>query len=393
MRTFEWNPGFGTGLDDVDRQHRRLVDLISELSGRLEREPDLEPATLAAMYADLVDYSRYHFDTEEKLMAEAGVDPRHVLRHTREHEDFARHVRETLARPADDAAGAAPRRLLEFLVHWLTYHILGSDQSMARQLEALRAGATAAQAFDGGERGGDRATATLLDSVHALFALLSERNRQLVGLAESLERRVAERTAALEAANAELAALVERVERTAVTDALTGLPNRRYATQRLAQAWHLSVRYGHPLSCLVVDADGFKEVNDRWGHEAGDRVLEALAAALKGSVRAGDDVCRVGGDEFLVLAPVTDLQGALALGERVRASVARLRVPAGSGVWRGSVSVGAAARHPGLDGVEALLREADRGLYAAKRAGRNAVRAAEGEAAAGAAGAAAAAPA
>ncbi|MFL5264086.1 MAG: GGDEF domain-containing protein [Anaeromyxobacteraceae bacterium] len=373
MTTFAWDPQFATGLSEVDAQHRQLVAIIDGFSARVEAGDGLDAAALAAVYDQLAGYAKYHFDEEEKLMAAAGLDRRHVERHEREHADFCKNVEAMVGRAAGDD-GAAARQLVAFLVHWLTYHILGSDQAMARQMRSLAAGALAAQAYADEERAVDAATATLLRSVAALFEALSSRNHELTALAASLEARVEERTGELSAANRELRALVSRVERMAMTDSLTELPNRRYAMDRLAVAWSLAHRHGHPLACLLIDADGFKEVNDRHGHDAGDAVLRALAWAMRQAVRTSDEVCRLGGDEFLVIAPETPLDGALVLGERVRAAVAALRVEAGGGTWQGSISVGVAVVDAAMADVQALLRTADAGVYEAKRCGRNAVR-------------------
>lgn len=373
MGTFRWNPDFATGLEEVDAQHRGMVELIGGLSARIERA-DLDPDTLAPMFTDLQRYAEEHFLTEAKILAEFSVDARHVDQHRNEHTYFLGQIEDMIQR-FSSRSGATALQLLDFLIHWLTYHLLGTDQSMARQVKAIRAGRAPQEAFLEAERGINPATATLLQSLQALFRVLSLRNRELTELTATLERRVLARTAALSAANAELRQAVAQVEQMAMTDFLTGLPNRRQAMDRLAQCWALSVRHDHPLATLLLDADSFKEVNDAHGHHAGDEVLKALAAALRASVRAGDEVYRFGGDEFLVIAPETSLEGALSLGERIRSSVARLRVPAGSGAWQGSVSVGVAARGPGNADIDALLRAADHGVYAAKRAGRNAVRA------------------
>jgi hemerythrin len=374
VTTFRWDPQFETGLEEIDLQHRHLVGLIDALGARLEREVEIDLADLGQTYAELLDYTRYHFKAEEGLMAAAGLDERHARTHHREHLEFSRQVEEMVCRPAG-APESGPRRLLEFLVHWLTYHILGSDQAMGRQVKAIVDGATPAEAWAGAARNVDPATATLLRSVSALFDALSQRNRELTELTDSLEQRVAERTEELTAANAELKHLVGRVEEMAMTDILTGLPNRRYAMETLQRSWAESLRHGRPLACLVIDADGFKQVNDGYGHDAGDQVLKALAAALRAGVRASDAICRLGGDEFLVIAPDTALDGALNLGERLRARIAALRVPAGAGVWHGSISVGVASREAGMADPGALLRAADQGAYAAKRGGKNAVRA------------------
>jgi hemerythrin len=165
----------------------------------------------------------------------------------------------------------------------------------------------------------------------------------------------------------------QRLEDLANTDVLTKLPNRRYALRSFALEWAAAVRSGAPLACLMIDADGFKVINDTHGHDAGDAVLRALAAQLQHAVRTDDLVCRLGGDEFLIICAGTPLKGALLLAEAIRSEVAALRVPAGAGEWRGSISIGVAARTDAMNGLDDLMKEADLGLYAAKRNGRNCV--------------------
>jgi GGDEF domain-containing protein/tetratricopeptide (TPR) repeat protein len=115
-----------------------------------------------------------------------------------------------------------------------------------------------------------------------------------------LEARIAERTHALLEQNRQLESL-------ALTDELTGLSNRRHALMRFAHEWHVSVQQDTPLACLMIDADGFKQINDSHGHAAGDEVLRHLSACLKEGARALDIVCRLGGDEFMVICPSTPL--------------------------------------------------------------------------------------
>ena len=123
----------------------------------------------------------------------------------------------------------------------------------------------------------------------------------------------------------------------------------------------------------MIDADGFKGINDKFGHEAGDNVLRELAKCLRRSVRNDDIVCRLGGDEFLIICAYTDLPGAMKTAEKLRSEVSELRVRAGSGDWIGSVSVGVAQRSPEMKFEEELLKRADEGVYVAKNNGRDCV--------------------
>jgi diguanylate cyclase (GGDEF)-like protein len=124
-----------------------------------------------------------------------------------------------------------------------------------------------------------------------------------------------------------------------------------------------------PLAALMCDLDHFKEVNDRFGHGRGDDVLAAVGAALHDSLRAGDFAGRYGGEEFLILLPATGTEGAIEAAERLRASIAQIRVPA---VGRHiSLSVGIAVMPDHAVDAQSLERAADRALYAAKKAGRD----------------------
>lgn len=172
----------------------------------------------------------------------------------------------------------------------------------------------------------------------------------------------------------ELALNNRRLHQAALTDPLTGLPNRRYALARLEQECAAARRRGAALACLAVDLDHFKRVNDEHGHEAGDAVLARVAQAMRAAVRLHDCVCRLGGEEFLVILPDASPGDARVLAERLRRAVEELihRTDAGAALAL-SVSVGVAAQESGGCAPQALLRRADEALLHAKRAGRNCI--------------------
>ena len=365
MDAFVWKPCFVTGLVDVDDQHHRLVDVINRFGEVVMREEGASLDELEVVFAELANYAQYHFAEEESLMQAMHLDPRYVAQHTQSHIDFLGEVTQLHGAASTDNRAAA-KSLLQFLSQWLAYHILGSDQFMAKQIEAIRSGVAPADAYHAESTGKDPTTDALLTALNGLFEQVSERNRDLVQLNKSLEARVAERTLALTDANRQLDDLAN-------TDILTALPNRRYALQRLAREWDAALRDDKPIACMMIDADGFKIINDTHGHDAGDAVLRTLAKQLRHSVRTDDIVCRLGGDEFLVICPGTPLPGAMKLAETIRGAVAALRVSVGTGEWRGSVSIGVAARAASMQRHEDLVKAADLGVYVAKRKGRNRV--------------------
>jgi diguanylate cyclase (GGDEF)-like protein len=156
------------------------------------------------------------------------------------------------------------------------------------------------------------------------------------------------------------------------TDPLTGLSNAR----RLFSALDLELarvrRYRRPLALLLVDLDGLKGINDRYGHQAGDQAIRGLGDVIRSQLRSTDVGARWGGDEFAVLAPNTGEPAALALAERIRASI-----PTVSARWPLTGSLGVATVEPGADGdvddAATLMRAADAALYEAKQRGRNRV--------------------
>lgn len=170
---------------------------------------------------------------------------------------------------------------------------------------------------------------------------------------------------------AELAVVNRRLATAALTDQLTGLPNRRSAMDQLEQAWSAASRSGMPLSVMVIDIDHFKKINDTYGHAAGDTVLREAAANLRTSARREDSVCRIGGEEFLVICPNTDLKAAMLSAERLRANLSEKKIALGQATKSLTVSIGVATREPGTVDVDALVSSADQALYAAKESGRN----------------------
>jgi diguanylate cyclase (GGDEF)-like protein len=176
--------------------------------------------------------------------------------------------------------------------------------------------------------------------------------------------------------------LREKLRVQAMRDALTGLYNRRYLEEALARELRRSARSQRPLSLLIVDIDHFKQVNDRHGHDVGDEVLCAVAHLLESTARAEDVVCRLGGEEFVVISPEADVGGGAVLAERLRGAVRALEgaaLPAAL-TQPVTVSIGVASAPQHAADAAALLKAADAALYDAKRAGRDRVGLATGAA-------------
>jgi two-component system cell cycle response regulator len=161
----------------------------------------------------------------------------------------------------------------------------------------------------------------------------------------------------------------------AVTDQLTGLHNRRYMTGQLDALVKRASLGGDPVSALLIDIDHFKKINDGYGHDVGDDVLQEFAVRLASNVRAIDLPCRYGGEEFVVVMPDTKLEDAERIAERIRLHVAGspFRVKGGAELLTVTISIGVATTLGAADTPEALLKRADEGVYEAKASGRNKV--------------------
>src|SRR3954469_21127214 len=155
-----------------------------------------------------------------------------------------------------------------------------------------------------------------------------------------------------------------------LTDALTGLPNRREFNTRLEERMAAWNRRREVFSLLLLDVDHFKKLNDRYGHLAGDQVLSTIGRALRTAIRREDAVARFGGEEFAIVLPSTSMDGAIQAAQKVREAVARVSISRGGQQITVTVSGGLATIESN-ERVEALIQRADSALYAAKAAGRN----------------------
>jgi diguanylate cyclase (GGDEF)-like protein len=172
---------------------------------------------------------------------------------------------------------------------------------------------------------------------------------------------------------AELGILTRKLRAAALTDPLTELPNRRFAISRLKQEWEAASRAGRLLSVTMADIDHFKRVNDLYGHDVGDVVLREAAAVLRAQCRQADVLCRLGGEEFLVIHVDSSLDAAVQCAERLRREIEHqvIRTDGYSGTI--TMSMGVAQRAAEMRGIDDLLKLADQALYEAKSTGRNRV--------------------
>jgi diguanylate cyclase (GGDEF)-like protein len=266
---------------------------------------------------------------------------------------------------------------LDALVPMVRLLIVHARSVAPARMRGLEAGGAAAQATEGAA---SDAGAALERSIAALTARVNDGSFARIRVGESLRRWVAWFVAGSLLALALLflafrhvlareRAARRRIEWLAHFDPVTGLPNRALLSDRLAQEVARARRLEERFAVLLFDLDGFKDVNDTWGHAAGDRVLAMVAERSRRCMRASDTVGRLGGDEFLAILPQTEAPGALALAQKL---LAALTVPYALGTQAAhvGVSIGVSIFPDHGDDAETLQRAADAALYAAKRGGK-----------------------
>ncbi len=167
--------------------------------------------------------------------------------------------------------------------------------------------------------------------------------------------------------DAAIAELTIRAE----TDELTGIPNRRHVLEQVEREFARFRRNHCPFSVLTLDLDHFKQINDHYGHAAGDRVLRQVALTLQQQLRQVDGLGRLGGEEFLILLPETESEPALEVAERLRQAIADTRIPWQAHSLSVTISIGVATIQETDTGIDAVLMRSDNALYTAKARGRN----------------------
>jgi diguanylate cyclase (GGDEF)-like protein/hemerythrin-like metal-binding protein len=367
MKSFIWNSNFETGVAVIDEQHQELVKIINTYSHLLANN-SATIENIDQTLEELITYTKFHFCEEEALMSKIGLDPRHIKLHKDLHNGLVEEINAMIPKNYSDKF-LARTHILDLIIHWLAYHILGTDMNMAKQMAAIESGISAETAFELEEKNKDKSTEPLLEALNGLFAQVSVRNKELQAFNLSLEEKVVQRTEELNKLNKELESL-------SLTDSLTEMPNRRYAIQQLALLWKESNVNLKPIVCLMIDADYFKSINDTYGHDVGDLFLIKLGLTLKHSIRNDDLACRLGGDEFLVLCPKTDLRGGLYLADIIakKFSLLNIEVDGKNIDIKLSLSIGVAEKTSRMLDYEELLKVADEGTYKAKADGRNCIK-------------------
>lgn len=367
---FKWTKDYETKLSGIDEQHFYLVTLTNELATKIS-EKSLNKDDLDKAFKELIEYAGYHFNEEEALMVEKNIFKDFLNEHVKSHRMFVEQIKQLYEDIGDGTNKEAVRSLLEFLISWLAFHILGTDQNMAKQIELISLGNSPEKAYEIVVQNENKQTAPLVKALNGLVNVVVKRNSELLELKRNLELKVKEKTRELAATNQVLKSL-------ASTDALTNLPNRRYLFEVLEEILEEAKENSLLTSGLMIDLDNFKEVNDNYGHEMGDKVLKEFSQAIKEFIRTDDVFARLGGDEFFLLLPNTSQAGAIQLANELLNLTRKLNIKVGDRLddkWNSSISIGIATISPSLiKTANDFMKKADLAVYAAKNAGKNCIK-------------------
>jgi two-component system, NtrC family, sensor kinase len=277
MEALTWDASFLTGISTVDVQHEHLVRLINDFGNLTARTVAVPRQELEAVVEELIRYAHTHFVDEEAYMREAGLDPRYQTQHEGQHARFLRDVSHMQAANFLEAAETS-QVLFRFLLHWLAFHILGSDMQLARQAERVRRGEAPADALAAEVHEEKGPTQLLLGALDDLMRVVAQRNAELTEANRTLEQRVAERTAELRAS----------------IDALRATQVQLLEAEKLASVGQLASGLAHEINNpLAFISSNLKALEDHTAAllEVVDAV-QSMAPELPGAARARLEAAR-----------------------------------------------------------------------------------------------------
>lgn len=368
FEVFPWNENFETGIAPIDEQHKILIAMLNELASTLANDDSIE---INRVFKELTEYAEFHFECEEAIWIEYLGNDSWLSSHQLNHSTFLPRITELKDKKTDKYQSEVIESIILFLIRWLAFHILDSDKRMAFFIENIHKGMSFDEAKIAAERKMGGSFKVLVETIMSMYDSLSSRTLTL--MRESNYRRKIENE--LHIANKKLRQANARLESLSITDALTGLHNRRHLKSVFLREIKRARREKFSLALLIIDIDFFKKINDHYGHTEGDRILVQVSETLrKNCQRPNDYAFRLGGEEFCVITSSLCLQDTIKFAEIFRTAVESLKIPLEPDTTTQclTVSIGSCTRMPGeTDTIDSYMSIADKNLYQAKASGRN----------------------
>lgn len=378
-----WGPELEIGIDVVDEEHKMFFELIEQVfeaanSGYKEFE---------SVFQVVLSHIAWHFKNEEDYMKSMAIYTKYVETHRDIHSQCISQLgkmRDAVLKQNSEDDMVYQKELAinlaYFVKNWLIFHIVGEDYKIAKQIKFIEAGNSPQRAFEMINEKMDKNIEILTITLSNLLKIYEIRNEKLLEIEADIK-------SSLNKKEKQLQEQIQENKKKSITDELTGLFNRRQAMFVLNNIWN---EYQDPTCAIIqLDLDKFKEVNDTYGHHAGDLVLKQFSNAVKYffdtnelcnkykyNDRDSIHFCRLGGDEFLVILQKYSLDEAVAIANALHAVVNGIEVldEHKKVIWKGSTSIGVACRNADNRDFESVLKAADAYLYKAKEDGRNCVR-------------------
>lgn len=376
--------GLKISHEKIDGEHELFFIVMKDLYEAIDKGYK----ELQIAMRDVTHHLSCHFSNEEKLMEEEALHPAYIAKHAKIHAQCIKQIgkmKTTILKKNSEDDFVYQKKLAtnmaSFIKNWLVFHILAEDKKIGVQIEKInQKGYTPEEAYKSVEEGTESSLSQLTQALSNLLKIYEDRNDQLSIIEADVQTKLKKK-------EKELQEQIRENKKKSITDELTGLYNRRQAMFVLNNIWN---EYQDPTCAIIqLDLDKFKEVNDTYGHHAGDLVLKQFSTTVKYffetnelcnkynySDRENVHFCRLGGDEFLVILQKYSLDEAVAIANALHTVVNNIEVldEHKKLIWRGSTSIGVAARNSDFRDFESVLKAADSYLYKAKEDGRNCVR-------------------
>lgn len=379
----QWDESFCLGIKVIDEEHKMFFDLMEEMfesTGLGYKEFD-------KVFQRVLCHIAWHFKNEEEYMKNKSIYSKYINLHKDMHmqciSELGRMRDSVLKQNSEDDIiyqKELAENLANFVKNWLIFHILSEDSKIQKQIKFIEEGNSPEKAYLMLYESSDKKVQILTSTLSNLLKIYESRNQRLLEIEADIKTK-------LDKKERQLQEQIQENKKKSITDELTGLFNRRYAMSVLNNIWS---EYQDPTCAVIqIDLDKFKEVNDTFGHYAGDLVLKQFANVAKYFFETDDlcnkyrynnkemiYFCRLGGDEFLVILQKYSLDEVVRIANNLHTVINNIEVynEHKKLIWRGSASMGVACRNADYQDYESVLRAADMYLYKAKDSGRNCVR-------------------
>ncbi|MEF1169120.1 GGDEF domain-containing protein [Vibrio campbellii] len=360
---FPWNHNFETGMTKIDEQHYHLFLLVNKLANTLIYDDQIE---VDGVFGELKDYAQYHFSYEESVWNEHFSDDVWNHEHKKSHASFVDEVIKIQSESKDLNWQESIEHILQFLIRWLVFHIIGDDKKMSVAVKALESSDSLEMAKVNAVDTLQGINGLVADTVLKMYFEVSTQSIELVR--EKHRRFVAEK---------ELRCLNKKLQELAITDELSGLYNRRYFNIMTPDILSQAQAGNQTVSFVSIDLDYFKQLNDELGHLKGDEAITKVGALLSSQFNGVDEIAfRMGGEEFLIVLVGSEHHRCVRRAEKVRESIATLSIQCDRHEQRHFLtsSIGVYSQQSEANvGIRYFLDKVDKCLYKAKLTGRNKV--------------------